>query len=166
MADIEIKTAVKKNTDALIEWEAPEYNHSVKSNEWYWIMAAVALIFIIIGVWMQNFLFIIIIFLSVFSIALFSARHPNLIHFALTSRGLKIDKRIFPYEDLESFWMHYNPPHQKEVGIISKKLFMPRIVVPTGDTDPNKIREQLVKFVAEEPHTESIAESISRFIGF
>ena len=166
MKDVMNKTSVGTATNALIAWEAPEYDHSSKSNEWYWIMGAIAAILIIIGVWMQNFLFIIVIFLAGFSMALFSARKPNMIRFAVTTRGLQIDKRIFPYESLESFWVHYNPPHQKEIGIISKKLFMPRMVVPTGDTDPNKIREHLVKFVAEEPHTESIAESLSRFIGF
>jgi len=48
----------------------------------------------------------------------------------------------------------------------SKKLFMPTILIPLGDTDPNIIREHLLKFLKEERHEESITQTISRLLGF
>jgi len=86
--------------------------------------------------------------------------------FSFTARGLQIDSRLFPYENLRSFWIHYEPPAKKNIVIEPKKLFMPAIIIPLGDADPNIIREHLLKFLKEERAEESIAQTISRLLGF
>jgi hypothetical protein len=43
---------------------------------------------------------------------------------------------------------------------------MPAVSIPLGDTDPNILREHLLKFVKEKRHEESITETLSRLLGF
>ena len=152
--------------DAFFSWQAPEYEHFPKSTDWYWAMGIIAAALFITAVLFKNFLFAVIVALGTFSVALYGARKPEIINFAFTPRGIQIGKRLFFYEDLESFWVHYDPPHRKEIGLISKKTFMPRFVLPLGNTDPNEARKHLIKFLKEEHHEESLNETISKFLGF
>lgn len=154
------------SSGTLIEWSAPEYDYIHKSPDWYWAIGIITIALIVVGILTRNVLFIVLVVLSGFTIALYSARKPNIVSFTLTVRGIQIDTKLFPYDTLDSFWMHYDPPHKKELGIISKKALMPRIVINLGDTDPNAIREHLVKFLEEKHHEESLTESIARYIGF
>ncbi|MEK7596396.1 MAG: hypothetical protein AAB564_02530 [Patescibacteria group bacterium] len=152
--------------DAIFSWQAPEYDLTPKSIDWYWAMGIVAAALFITAILFKNFLFAVIVVLGAFSIALYSTRKPEIAEFAVTPRGVQIGKRLFFYEDLESFWIHYDPPHKKEIGLISKKTFMPRFVLPLGDADPNEARKHLIKFLKEERHEESLNETISKFLGF
>ena len=152
--------------DIFFSWQAPEYDHSSKSIDWYWVMGIAAAVLFTTAILLKNFLFAIIVILGTFSVILFSARKPRIINFSFTPRGVQIEKKIFFYEDLESFWVHYDPPHRKEIGFISKKTFMPRFVLPLGETDPNEARKHLIKFLKEERHEENLSETISKYLGF
>ncbi|MBI2628198.1 MAG: hypothetical protein HYW71_02065 [Candidatus Niyogibacteria bacterium] len=152
--------------DTFFSWQAPEYDHSSRSTDWYWAMGIAAVVLFITAILFKNFLFSIIVILGTFSVALYSARKPEITEFAITLRGVQIGKRIFFYEDLESFWIHYDPPHKKEIGFISKKTFMPRFVLPLGDANPNEARKHLIKFLKEERHEENLSETISKYLGF
>jgi len=156
----------QNNRGVLISWKTKEYEHRPKSIDWYWTVGIISVGLIAVAIMMKNAMFVILIMLGGFSIALFSARRPNIVDFAVTVRGIQINSNLFPYDDLESFWIHYDPPHKKELGIISKKALMPRIVIPFGDTDPNDVREHLINFLEEKHHEEGISESIGKLLGF
>ncbi|MDP3784660.1 MAG: hypothetical protein Q8R12_01115, partial [bacterium] len=73
---------------------------------------------------------------------------------------------LYPYDDLKSFWLNYDPPHVKELYVISKKVLLPQLSIPLGQTDPNQIREHLLKFLEEREIQESLADAIARFFRF
>jgi hypothetical protein len=106
------------------------------------------------------------VILAGFTIILYGARRPRKIWFSLTSRGVQIENRLFPYENIRSFWIYYDPPYKKILTIELKRVFMPAVSIPLGDTDPNILREHLLKFVKEKRHEESITETLSRLLGF
>ena len=86
--------------------------------------------------------------------------------FSLTHQGLAIGEKLYPYEHLKSFWLDYKPPERKELIVISKKILMPKIVIPLAETDPNPIREFLVKILKEEYQEPSLSEEIARHLRF
>jgi hypothetical protein len=153
-------------SSAYLSWETWEYEFREKSPDWYWMIGIASIALIAVAIYMQNILFAIIIMLGAFSFALLSARHPNHVVFAITSRGIKINNSIYHYKDLDSFWIEYDPPHKKELIIISQRAIMPHIAIPLADTDPNEVRTHLLKFLEEKPHEESLTEILMRFIGF
>ena len=101
-----------------------------------------------------------------FVILLYGAKKPRLVSFSITPRGIAIGKRLYPYNDLKSFWLHYDPPRKRELSLRSKKTLMPSIVLPLGQTDPNEVRTILTKFLKEEEQEESMIDTISDHLKF
>ena len=149
-----------------LKWGALEYEYIPKSNNWFWSVGIIAISVAFASVLLGNMLFAILVMIAATTIILYGAKKPKKVMFSFTARGLQIDSRLFPYENLRSFWIHYEPPAKKNIVIEPKKLFMPAIIIPLGDADPNIIREHLLKFLKEERHEESIAQTISRLLGF
>src|SRR3989344_4336429 len=89
-----------------IEWEALEYHHRKKSGEWYIAILIVATALVATAIFLENFLFAVLIVLAVFTLFLHAARHPERVSFALTPRGIRIKNDLYPFGELESFWVH------------------------------------------------------------
>ncbi|MCH7883114.1 hypothetical protein IIA95_01720 [Patescibacteria group bacterium] len=150
----------------LLSWSAPEYEYTAKSREWYWVVGILATAFVVVAILIGNFLFAIFIILTGFTIALYGARRPKVVAFALTHRGIQIADRLYPYDTLKSFWIRYDPPRKKEIDITSKKIIMPRLTIPLADTDPNEARNILIRSLKEEETEESLSEAIAKYLGF
>lgn len=151
---------------SLIKWEDLEYEYLPKSNNWFWSIGVIAVGLIFASILLDNFLFAILILIAGLAVILLGAKKPKRVIFSLTAKGFQIDKNLFPYENLRSFWIHYEPPYKKILAIEPKKFFMPVISVPLGDTNPNVVREHLLKFLKEERREESFIQTIIRLIRF
>lgn len=149
-----------------IEWRAPEYEFRKKSTDWFWSFGIIAAAFIFSSIVFKNILFAVLILLGSFSLVLYAVRKPMIISFVLMPKGIKIGNKIYDYENLKSFWINYDSPQKKELLIESKKTFMPIIRVLLDDTDPEKIRNYLLKFLKEEKIEESLITTIARLLGF
>ena len=148
------------------KWSAQEYEYFPKSADWFWIVSILAAAVFAASIILGNFLFGILALVSGVAIILYGVRKPRNITFLITVRGVQIGSKFYPYENLESFWLHYDPPHKKELSLKSKKIFMPYIQIPLGDTDPNVVRDFLLKFTKEKEHQESFTDSIIRSLRF
>jgi hypothetical protein len=158
---MELKTSLP-----LIKWEAPEYDYIPKSNNWFWSVIIITIGLVFASFLLGNMLFAILVMISGLTIILYGARMPRKISFSFTSRGLIIEKRLYLYENLRSFWIQYEPPHKKLLAIVPKKHLMPAISIPLGNVNPNDIREHLLKFLKEERYEETFVQTISHLIGF
>ena len=156
----------KKELQLPLSWQAPEYNYNQKSADWFWIVGIFSLTLFAVALIFNNTLFAIFIIIAGFTIAMYGARRPRIIQFSITIRGFQIGKNLFPYNTLKSFWIHYDPPFKKELVIQSEKMFMPHIKIPLGDTDPNDIREILLKFLKEKEYEESLIDAIGDYLKF
>lgn len=150
----------------VIRWQAPEYEFRKKTADWFWSVGIITLALALSAVFLKNFLVVLMIILGGFSLALYGARKPKTVSFEINPRGIVVGKRIYYYDDLKSFWIHYDPPEKKELAAESKKTFMPHIKIMLGDTDPEEIRRYLLSFLKEEKIEESLMETISRMLGF
>jgi len=86
--------------------------------------------------------------------------------FALTERGVLIEKTLYPWQNLQSFWIFYNPPLHKDLALESKKAFMPRIKIALGKTDPSQVRDIVKKFLPEVEQEESLIDNLSHLARF
>ena len=159
------KTELKTSLP-FIKWETLEYEYIPKSNNWFWSVGIITLGIMFASALLGNVLFAILVLIGGLAVIIYGARKPKKVSFSFDSRGLQIDKRLFPYENLRSFWIHYDPPYKKLLTIEPKKIFMPTLIIPLGDTDPNAVREYLLKFLKEERREESFIQTISHLIGF
>ena len=147
-----------------MEWEAPEYEHFERSNDWYWAVGIAVVVLFFVALFLKSFLFGIMILLGGFSLGLYGVRKPGLVSFGIGPRGVKIGEKIYYFDDLESFWVRYDPPYVKELVIESKKAIMPHITIPLGDADPVGVRSYLLKFLPEEKIDESLTTTVGRLL--
>ena len=150
----------------LIAWQAEEYSYQPKTKDWYWAILILTIGLVVVAYFLDNFLFGIFVLIAGFTVALYGAKRPRQVTFSLLPQGIQVDKRIYSYRSLKSFWVHYDPPYKKEISIVSKKLLVPRLNLPLGDTDPNTVREILIKFLRESEHHESLTDNVAKYLRF
>lgn len=152
--------------DIKLAWTCLEYDYRPKTPDWFWFVASGALLVVIIAILMRNFLFAVLVIIAAFVVAVLGTKKPQKINFAISARGVEIEKQIYPYKELESFWINYNPPEKKELAIKSKKKFVGLIKIPLDNTDPNLVRKKLARVLKEEELEESLIETIADRLRF
>lgn len=152
----------------LFRWQAYEYEHRRKNPDWYWALGIIALGFFVVAVLFGNFLAAILVILAAVSLALHSAREPELRTFELGERGFRTDDLIYPFPSLESFWVADSGIYEyaPKLFLKSKKILMPHLVIPLEDVRPEDVREFLKTRLKEEEHDESLSHRILERLGF
>lgn len=147
-----------------IEWRAPEFIAHEHTQRWYlaWLLGALAAI--TVAVIFKNFLFALFILLAAIALLLQSQRNPRVITYAITARGVLVGERLYKFEDLESFWVMYEPPHTKELLIASKLWLSPQFSMPIHDANPVRIREILIQFLPEKEQKPSLIDWLIRIL--
>ena len=150
----------------LLSWEAHEYFHHKKGTDWYWWVGLVAVLLLALGIYQKSFLFCVLVLVSWFTITLYAVRPPQNVRFTITERGVLVKSILYPWQNIKSFWIFYNPPLHKELSLESKKAFMPYIKIPLGNTSPDKVRETVKKYLPEVEQQESLIDNLSHLARF
>lgn len=156
-----------KKEDVVIEWKTPEFEKYEKSNNWFLAVIAIAAALILIFVFTGNFVAAITFVILAIVLFYFSQKNPPESYFALTKDGVIINKNLYPYKYLESFWIIYNPGETKTLYIKSKKMFVPLLALSIGDQNPTRIREILLEYLDENKEEEEpLSDKIARKLRF
>lgn len=150
----------------IFKWRAPEFDYHPQKNLTSLLFGVLLCLGAIAALFFKNFLFSILLVISGGLVIHRSSQEPSELYFYISSRGMKIGARLYRFEDLESFWIFYDPPSFKELILRSKKALVPIIRVPLGEANPLEIREVLLRFLKEEKHEDSLVDVISRSLGF
>ncbi|MCE9628457.1 MAG: hypothetical protein K8Q91_00430 [Candidatus Vogelbacteria bacterium] len=148
-----------------LEWQAFEYNYNEKNSDWFWMVGIVGGIAVILAILFKNFLFAIILLLSTFTVLMYGARKPELITFAITAKGIRIKNDLYPFKNLKGFAIKEDDDFAK-LMIHSDRLFLPHIIIPLEDIDPELIRERLSIFLDEEHFEETFVDIFVERLGF
>ncbi len=148
-----------------ISWRTIEYLHTEKNSDWYWIVAIITISIAIISIILNNVIFAILIIVSSFTLSLFASRKPEVVDVEINNLGVVVGRDHFPYRNLESFWIETRDSNPR-ILLKSKKILMPFIVVLIDETEPEKIRTFLLKYLQEEEHTEPFLEKVLLYFGF
>ncbi len=149
-----------------IQWKMLEYQHRDRSVDWFWAVGIITVAITLIAIIYNNILFAIFIILGTFTLLLYAARAPRMVNFEISRRGIHINDTLYPFNTLESFWLHYHNDRDKKLIVKSEKKLMPYITLPVPDEDVEDIHLFLMEYLPEEEHNESIAEAIMEYLGF
>lgn len=149
-----------------LSWEAEEYDHMPKGGLWFGILGGAAVVTAVAAILLENYFFAAFVVIASLLIGWFGAARPQSVRFAISGQGVELGSRFHSFEEFRSFWIFYDPPLFKELSLESKKMFMPRIRVPLGEVDHARVREILIRFLAEKKHEEPIVPLISRVLRF
>jgi hypothetical protein len=147
-------------------WQTAEYVHTEKSNDWYWTVGIITAALVIVSIIFGNPLFAIVLAIGTFTLTIFASRHPNTISVQIDEKGLAIDKTLYPFPTLDSFYLDENHYHGPRLILKSKKVVMPLVSVPVKYHDLNELRAFLISHLKEQVFNQSVMQTLLERLGF
>jgi lipid-A-disaccharide synthase-like uncharacterized protein len=152
-------------TEPLIEWLAPEHYHTEKKPDWYWSVGIITLSVTAVTFIFGNVISGIFVLVATAAMVIHVSKPAKALSVEINDRGIMVEGILYPFVSLESFWIpHDEYPHK--LIIKSRRLLMPLIVIYIDDTDPEDVREILLKYIAETEHHEPFLKHILERFGF
>lgn len=132
-------------------WKVPEFDKHKREQGWY-ILASIAAILLIVYAFLSgNFLFAAIIVIGALIIILHDGQEPLMVNFVITDEGLIVGKRFYDYDAIKNFSIVYKPKDNiKNLYFEFKNVIKPRLSIPLKNLNPLPIRENLLKYLAED----------------
>lgn len=135
----------------IIGWSVPEYDKRERQKNWYIISALVGLLLLIYSFFSGNFLFAAIIIIGALVIIIHDGQEPLAIDFIITDAGLVVGRKFYDYDVIKDFSIVYKPRENiKNLYFEFKNVLKPRLSIPLGKINPLPIRENLLKYLAED----------------
>ncbi len=147
-------------------WQAPEYVHTEKTQDWYWTVGIIATALAVTSVIFGNVLFAIVIAVGTFTLTLFSARKPHTMHVEITEKAVHVDNMTYSFKSLESFGIDDEHLHGPKLHLKPKKHFSLHITLPVHPDDADDIRAHLLGHLKEEAFEQSPFHKIFDRLGF
>ncbi len=156
-------------TPKTLEWSSYEHSHKdTKSQDWFWALGLVVVAIVVAAVLLGNVLFGVLILLSGVVLGLSANQSPRKITYAITPRGIIIDDTLYPYKNLESFWIDETSHPKRNMLIIdTQKPLIPHIIINLPDSiDRDTLQDYLLDYLPEEELYEPISQRIAELFGF
>ena len=149
-----------------ISWEDYEYAYYERGPGWYWSVYLIAGAFFIGAILLRNFLFAIFIVLATLTSVLYAKRRPDVVEFSVNRSGIRENKKYYPYGMLHSYWIDDTSREFPKLLLLSKKAFVPLIVIPLANTDSEAVRNIVSNYLPEKIQQEPISSKIMEYLGF
>lgn len=151
--------------EALISWNAPTHFYKEKNSDWYWSVGIITLAIAAVCFIFSQIITGIFVIMAAVALVLHASKPPRVVKHEINDRGVAIDDVLYPFVSLDSFWV----PHDEKVPkllIKSRKTFMPLIVIIIDEVDPEKVREIMLKYIAETEHHQQVLHHVLESLGF
>lgn len=146
-----------------IQWQVPEYQKHKRGRNWY-VLATIFVLFALffsffnISSWQlvflgakSNFLFAIIILMSVAIMIIHDSQEPRMVNVKLGPDGIQIGNRFYDYDEITRFCVLYKPKQSvKNLYLEFSNKMLPRLSVPLRRQDPLNVRNYLVRYLEED----------------
>lgn len=157
---------ISRSEEPAFSWEAPEYEHTEKHPKWYWVTGAALLAIVVYAIITDSVLMAITFILIGMLMYIYAEREPRQIRMEISPNGIVVDRQIYDFDDLKSFWIFYEiEAGFKVLSLHSKKTFLPHIHIPVGEANPIVIREVLLNYLPEIRQEMTIVDKLSLLIG-
>ena len=150
--------------EVLISWQTHEYHHRPRSSRWFLVVGGLAAALPVGARWFNNFLLAIILVVGTITLFIYSQRQPEEITCAITTGGVLIKDKLYPFYSLQSFWLHHGPV-APQVSLKSDRVFFPKIILPVSATvELEELREHLLAFLDEDRHDVTLLEALADYL--
>ncbi|MDD5043520.1 MAG: hypothetical protein PHD51_02500 [Patescibacteria group bacterium] len=162
----EVKERKNKYENTLMSWSFPESESYERGWLWYAGVLFFGLLFLIYAVWVNNYLFVLIVLIAIIIMFTYSVKEPEEVNFVITDEGVGVNSKFYSFEQLKNFWIVYNPPLVKKLFLEFKSSIRPELTVNLGDQNPLKVREVLLKHIEEnlEREEEPFSDEVARWL--
>jgi len=150
------KTNTEKNADTTIHhgevqhsFISPEFVDYERGTGWYVMTSIISFAVIAFGLLTGAMTLVIayLIFLAVYFLLHHS--EPRMIEVAITQHGIRIDGVFISFDEVRSYWIHWQPPYQAELKLHLKRNLQPIATIHIFGQDPHALRTLLSPHVEE-----------------
>ncbi len=150
--------------DVIVHWRGPEFEHYPHERKWY-IGALLILALIVFYAVIKGGIIMAILFTLIGLVGYLLLTQPQkVIDFAVTYEGILVNDEIFPYDNIKSFWIFYEPPHTRVISLHMRGFLRPYLHVPLHQVDPVDVHKALVEFVPEVKQEENMVDVLERLL--
>lgn len=149
-----------------VSWEAPEHTRERHGGDWFLALAILTIAVVIAALLFGNFLFAILAALSGASIAVAASQPPKVLQYVVSVRGVQVHERVYPFAQLQSYYISDEDPRGPQLLIMGKKTFMPLIVMPIPEEYVDEIEEIMSSRLPEEYLEEPFFTKVLEILGF
>jgi len=150
----------------LFEWKAPEYVKYERTRNWYIWAGIIFVLLLGYAVYTLNLLFAVILILAAVIISIRAKGEPMEVDFKIFEDGVGLgSNKFYAWKEIDQFYIIYEPPEVKNLYFNLKGL-RSRLSIPLAQQNPLKVREALLKYLAEdlEQEREPLSEEYGRFL--
>ncbi|PID52571.1 MAG: hypothetical protein CR972_01285 [Candidatus Moraniibacteriota bacterium] len=146
----------------IVNWRGPEFEHYPRSKQWY-TGALIILSLIVLYAVIKGGILMAIVFALIGLVGYLILSQPQkVIDFAVTYDGILVGDEIYDFDDIQSFWIFYEPPHTRVISLHMKGYFRPYLHIPLHQVDPVDVYRALVEFIPEEKQEQNIVDIMER----
>ena len=149
-----------------ISWKALEYKRKEKTADWYWAVIIISLSVVVISFIVHNTLFAILVIISTIMLLSFSLTPAKMVNISINQKGMVVEKEMYPFASLQSFWVEAIDPDNKKILFRSKKPLVPLIAIPLEEYEHLDVREFLMQYLPEVEMHEPLTQKIMERLGF
>lgn len=150
----------------LAEWAVPEYIKYQRTKTWYVVMGSIGVALLLYAAFTKNFLFVVILLLVALIAYLHERQNPEILEFMILEGGVVLGTRYYPYKEIKSFWIIYEPPDVKMLYFGIPRLLRHELPVHLENQNPVKLRQLLLTYLEEDlsKEDEATEETLARIM--
>ena len=146
----------------ILIWDALEYEHRPKTNDWYWTAGLAGVVIATLAFWYGNWLFGILAILTTATVILAGARHPEEVRYTITRQGVTIAQELFPFERIGVFSIDA----EDGLGHLTfRHSLVSHLSLPLGEISAEDIRTALGAHLKELQGHMTLTHALSRRVG-
>lgn len=147
----------------LVSWDAQEYVVRDKNGGWYAGLVIIGLLLIAGSILLQWWTFAVLILVSVIALIVYSVRPPRMIHYELTSEGLREGTREYKYADYKAFGVMHEGAHFSIV-LVPRKRFSSKVTIYFPEANGEAIVDQFGAHLPMEEVKQDILDRVVKFL--
>ena len=150
-----------------IEWQAPEYSHKERDNDWFWTIGLITIVACGIAVWLHNYVFAVFLLISGASLILFTFRPPHDVTYKIETKGLTMGKDLYEWKVIKSFNIKKNEKDiYDKLMVETSKYFLPIYTIPLPKELMSEVKENILKVIPRSEIDESKSMVFMEKLGF
>jgi hypothetical protein len=155
----------EEHNKLLMEWKIQEYTKHERNRNWYVWAGIIFVLLLAYAVYTLDFLFVVILILAAVIILVRAKEEPMELDFKIFENGIGLGRKFYVWKEIDKFFIIYEPPEVKKLYFNPKGL-RSRLSIPLVKQNPVKVREVLLKYLAEDldQEQEPLSEEYERFL--
>lgn len=135
--------------NAVVSWETQDFLKHKKGPIWYTVLFTIFLGGALAAYLLDGWTFALVLAIFPFAYISLDRKQPKRIKVILSEVGIKVGKKIYQYNRIQAYWLHYNPPLTKTLNIRVYGEYLTDIEIQLGHADPAIIQNYLSTKIPE-----------------